>query len=152
MKLTIPGKDYIQIDDESCYTESKEKIHLIKLLFITPTEEKILSTIRKNPETKRYVVEDNIRLYNSIFKHQNKKYYVENRENTGLISFFKKNNKNLLNLVRLTDLEKNFILENLQDVLRNLEVIKVPSSIFKIYKLFFETWNGNVIIHDPENL
>lgn len=151
MKLTIPGKDYITFDENSEH-KTTTKIHLIKLLFQNPTEKKVLKVIEANPDTKRYVIEDNIKFYNSVFKYQNKKYYVENKSGIGLISFFKKNNKNLLNINNLNEMEKAFIFDNFEDVLRNLEVVELMFKDFKKFEKIFIPWSGNVIISDPQNM
>jgi hypothetical protein len=151
VKLTIPGRDYVIIDEMS-NNKNSTKIHLIKLLFKNPTEDRVLDVLENNQNTKRYVVEDNIKLYNSIFKYQNKKYYVENRPNIGLVSFFKKNNKNLLNILNLNNVERTFIFDNLSDVLRNLEVIQMKHEDFRKFESILDSWNGNVIIDDPQNM
>lgn len=151
MKLTIPGRDYV-VFNETSGGGNGSKIHLIKLLFSVPDEYKVMRVLEENPNTKRYVIEDNVKFYNSVFKYQNKKYYVENRPNTGLVSFFKKNNKNLLNVVNLNNIEKAFVFDNFSDVLRNLEVIQLKFMDFKKHEVLFEQWSGNVIIHDPENM
>lgn len=92
--------------------------------FRSPTEEHIEKVLRKFPNTNRFIIEDNVRFYNSVLRNR-KKYYIENTPGTGLISFFKKNNKVLLNMSRLSTLDKEFVLANIQDVLRNCEVIRV---------------------------
>jgi hypothetical protein len=81
MLITKPGKDIINIsekDYDNNYIKTKSKIHLIKLSFKTPTFEKIDWVVKNYSHTNRYIISDNIRIYNDYFKRTNKKYYVEN--------------------------------------------------------------------------
>lgn len=97
-------------------------MHLIKLDFSHPTKEKVKTVINHFPHTNRYVVSNNIKFYNYMLKN-NKKYYVENEKGDSLVSFFKKNNKILLNMNNLTNVELQFIMNDIHDVLNNVEVI-----------------------------
>lgn len=152
MRITKIGTDFITIDEDNLYDEklkSIPKVHLIKFNFFAPTEEKVKKVIDFYPRTNRFVVDNNIRDYNSILKWTNKKYYVENTEKSKFISFFRKNNKILLNFLRLNPLEKQFILNNcFEDVLRNLEVVLIDLDIFNSNETLLRLWNGNVIIQD----
>jgi hypothetical protein len=77
-----------------------------------------------------------------------KKFYVENRVGDGIISFFRKNNKVLLNFSKLADDEKSFVMNPriLSDILRNVEVVQMGKDDFPVVKNLLENWNGNVII------
>jgi hypothetical protein len=103
-----------------------EKIHLIKLAFEEPTTDKVEQVLDRFPSTNRFIISDNIKFYNDVLRSR-KKYYVENGNGIGLISFFKKNNKVLLNLQNLTSEERSFVKNNIRDVLRNLEAIYIGS-------------------------
>jgi hypothetical protein len=152
MKITKIGTDFITIDEDNLYNEklkSIPRVHIIKLAFFNPTEEKIKKVLQFYPKTNRFVVDSNIRDYNSILKWTNKKYYVENTECVGFISFFRKNNKVVLNVNRLSHEERVFILNNcLEDVLRNIEVICINNDVFEEKNKILDLWNGNVIIKD----
>lgn len=154
MILTELGKDILCVTEEDFYLSVKEsrKIHLIKLKFDEPTKQKIDWCINNYPSTNRFIIEDNIKIYNDILKTTKKKYYIENSYGNGIITFFKKNNKVLLNMNKLKDDEQGFILSPyiLKDVLRNIEIIYLTESQFLSRKHIFDNWNGNVIIHKPE--
>lgn len=157
MKLTEIGKDYIMINDSN-YGDIKKpnaKIHLIKLAFSNPTEEKIDTVVETFYSTNRYVISNNIKDYNSIFKKYQKKYYVENTDVNGknLISFLRKNNKILFNFVILNDAISNFIIRTcFFDILKNVEVIIITDETFKYFEKHLSTWSGNVIIATKQNL
>ena len=98
MKLTTLGSDFVTVTEQNLeeLSESMDrKIHLIKFNFIEPTREKILFVINTFTKTNRYVISNNIKVYNDVLKTTGKKYYVENERNTNLISYLRKNNKNL---------------------------------------------------------
>lgn len=148
--MTRLGTDYICVSEDNV-TEyiSLPRVHIIKMKFFNPTEDKIKKVLYAYPKTRRYVIEDNIRVYNQALKRTNKKFYVENVNGTGFISFFRKNNKVLLNVTKLSTFEKQFALNIcLEDILRNIEVIQLEEEDFNEYKEIFEKWSGNVIIHD----
>jgi len=155
MKLTKLGSDYIAITEDNLRDEnllSLSRVHLIKLNFFSPTEEKIKTTLNLYPKTNRYVIEDNIRIYNNVLKRTNKKYYVMNLSGVGFVSFFRKNNKVLLNIENLSVFEKQFVLSVcLEDVLKNIEVIQLNYEDFVSAEEIFEKWNGNVIINNETN-
>ena len=157
MKLTVPGKDLIIIDEsniESSNTSLAEsKIHLIKLNFVTPTFIKVSQVLDKYPLTNRFIIEDNIKVYNDILKNTSKKYYVQNYPGQeGIISFFRKNNKVLLCIPNLAPPERQFALTiGLNDILRNLEIIMIDESNYKINLNKFKEWNGNVVLFTEEH-
>lgn len=152
MKTTQLGSGYLEIDEDflnMIIEPVEEKIHLIKLKFKEPNQEKILTTFKLFPKTNRFIVSDNIRVYNSIFKATMKKYYVENQYlDNNIISFFKKNNKICFNFTKIinSDIKKFILDELLEDILKNVEVIKVNDIIFKKYHSILKNWYGNVII------
>lgn len=151
MIVTRVGRDLIAVTERDFETNnvvSQEKIHLIKLQFESPTEEKLDWVIKSYPLTNRFIIIDNIKFYNWYFKTKEKKYYVENRFNSGIISFFKKNNKVLLNFSKLRDDVKRFSLKNyiFSDILRNLEIIQLDEESFNEKANLLSKWNGNVIV------
>ena len=77
-----------------------------------------------------------------------KKYYVENNEENGLITFLRKNNKIFINVNKLNDHDKWFILDDviLADLLNNIEVIQLSKDDFNLFEHILIKWNGNVII------
>lgn len=152
MKITEIGRDFITIDEDNLHSEklrSIPKVHLIKLSFFNPTEEKIKKVLEYYPKTNRFVIDNNIREYNSILKWTNKKYYVQNNKGDGFISFFRKNNKILLDFNRLSAAARQFVLTQcFEDVLKNVEVIKIDKEIFGEKEEILKIWNGNVIVGD----
>jgi hypothetical protein len=152
MRLTIPGKDVIAIREGtfSFYKDKVKntKVHLIKLDFEEPNEDKILDTLNTFPETNRYIIDSNVKLYNSFLKNTNKKYYIKNKKGTDLISFFRKNNKILMDFTCLNLTEFSFIVNNLSDLLRNVEIIMVDKSTFDDNENILKFWKGNVVIFD----
>jgi len=153
MIRTIIGKDYIEIDEKNWDSEefrSIKKIHLIKMNFIEPTVDKINRILKKYPNTNRFVVDNNIRLYNDVLKKTIKKYYVENNVNdNNILSFFRKNNKILFNFNNLSDLKKRFFLDNFifYDILHNVEVVRMAEEDFDEKYDIIKNWNGNVIVY-----
>lgn len=151
MKITKKGTDYISINEKNIKDENLiniPRVHLIKLDFNEPDKYKVDSIMTLWNKTNRYVISNNIKTYNSILKNTTKKYYVENQHFTNIISFFRKNNKVLLNICNLNNHDRNFILDKnvLSDVLRNIEVIQIYKDDFESFSYIFEPWNGNVII------
>jgi hypothetical protein len=151
MRQSIIGKDYISIDESNINDKtllSIPKIHIIKLQFKNVTDINIKLVIKNFPNTNRFVISDNIREYNTILKTIGKKFYVENTINTPFISFFRKNNKVLLNLNNLRKYEKDFILneEIFTDILKNIEIVQLNKGDFDILLPLFDVWNGNVIV------
>jgi hypothetical protein len=157
MRITSIGSDYIVINEESINDREFQaiaRVHLIKLDFEKPTDSKVYKVLDLFPKTNRYVIENNIKHYNSILKHTNKKYYVENAVGTPVITFFKKNNKVLVNFNNFSDIEKKFLLESdsFADVLKNTEVIMINQDGYDKFKLVLENWSGNVIIDNGKIL
>ena len=153
MIITVPGKDLITIAEEDIQEDwnvvpVENKIHLIKLQFSNPTEDKIDFVMQNHPYTNRFIINDNIKFYNWAFRQYEKKYYVENTYNARLISFFKKNNKVLLNFNRLDSETRNFALKDrvFKDILKNLEIIQLDEHEFSKKKPILVNWNGNVIV------
>ncbi len=147
MKIAKVGIDYLEIDEDVLSLDKpSEKVHLIKLKFKEPRKEKIDSVIMKYNDTNRFIIEDNIKYYNSILKTVNKKYYIENDRSQKIITFFKKNNKVLLNFLLLSDDELMYVINNIGDVLYNTEVIKINKAMLESLKKTLNEWNGNVIL------
>ena len=151
MQITSTGTDYIKINEDNLYDESLiniSRVHLIQLDFEYPTEIKIKQVLKLYPKTKRYIINDNIRIYNYILRSTNKKYYIENLINVDIISFFRKNNKVLLNFNNLNDFEKIFFFKEkiFKDLLKNVEVIKINRIDFDKKFEVLNLWRGNVII------
>ena len=156
MKITKIGTDYISINEDTIHYEEYlniSKVHLIKLAFDVPTKTKIEQVLSLFPRTNRYVIQDNIREYNFILRRTSKKYYVENYSSVGIISFFRKNNKVLLNFHKLSQNERDFIVnECFGDVLRNLEVIHINKHIYELKEDILMKWNGNVVISENNDI
>ncbi len=155
MRITNIGTDYICINEDN-YSSNKfqkiERVHLIKFDFAIPTFELVNQVLHLFPKTNRFVIEDNIREYNSILRRTEKKYYVMNKRNADIISFFRKNNKILLNIMNMSKEERDFFLMNgiFEDVLRNTEVIAVSKKIYDEKMEVLDKWKGNVIIVENE--
>jgi len=151
MRITAIGSDYIRVNEENYSSKAHLKIprvHLIKFDFAMPTYELVNQVLRLYPKTNRFVIEDNIREYNSILRRTEKKYYVMNKNDSDIISFFRKNNKILLNLLNMSKEERDFFLMEgiFEDVLRNTEVIAVNKKIYDEKMEVLDKWKGNVII------
>lgn len=151
MRITAIGSDYIKVNEENYSSKAYLKIprvHLIKFDFAMPTYELVNQVLRLYPKTNRFVIEDNIREYNSILRRTEKKYYVMNKNDSDIISFFRKNNKILLNLMNMSKEERDFFLMEgiFEDVLRNTEVIAVNKQIYDEKMEILDKWKGNVII------
>jgi len=152
MRITRIGSDYISIDEDNIKDGKLleiPRVHIIELNFFNPTKEKIERVMSLFPKTNRYVVSNNIRIYNYVFKQTSKKYYVMNQPGDGIITFFRKNNKVLMNLMNLSIFERQFVLEVIfEDILKNLEVVMIDKETFDEKKSLLETWNGNVAIQE----
>lgn len=151
MKLTKIGSDFIVVDEENI--DSKEllsipRVHIIKLNFLKPTKQKVERVIDLYNSTNRFVIEENIKIYNYILRSTNKKYYIENTPGARLISFFRKNNKVLVNFNNLNLFERQFLLSEVcfEDVLKNTEVIMLDNESYQEKKEILDGWSGNVII------
>jgi len=153
MRMTIPGKDVIVVNDDNldvCVKpEYEERAHIVKLSFKQPTNDKINKAIRTYSNTNRFIIDNNVKFYNSIFKKVGKKYYVQNEDGSNFVSFVRRNNKILVDFTRMTQTEKRFLMDNyLGDILRNCEVILVEENDLDTYSNQLKGWNGNVIIKD----
>ena len=151
MRITNVGSDFIRIDEDNIDDDkllSIPRVHIIKLDFFKPTETKVKKVINLYPKTMRFVIESNIKTYNYILRSTNKKYYVENYPGADIITFFKKNNKVIVNFNNLRSLENKFLLIDFVfgDVLRNTEVIIINQTDFEVKKSQLDPWSGNVII------
>lgn len=148
MKVANIGKDFVIIDENNLEDfKNIEKVHLIKFNFSNPELSLVEKVLREYPNTNRFVISNNIKFYNDILKTTNKKYYVENFPGAGLITFFRKNNKVLLNFEILTKEEKKFIFDNIfEDILKNVEVILISKEDFNNKQEVLQEWRGNVII------
>lgn len=148
MKIAYVGTDYIEVN-ESNIDEfvDREKIHLIKLNFNEPTKELILEVLEKYPNTNRFVISNNVKIYNDVLKETIKKYYIENVETTKIITFFRKNNKILFNFNNVNKKVREFLLDNfLFDILKNVEVIRLDKYSFANKESVLQNWHGNVIL------
>ncbi len=156
MKITKCGSDYISINEDTIHFEEYldiPKVHIIKLSFDMPNKSKVDEVLSLFPRTNRFVIENNIREYNFILRRTSKKYYVENYRGVGLISFFRKNNKVLLNFHKLSKTESIFIINNcFEDILKNLEVIHINKEIFEGCEDILTRWSGNVIISEDNSI
>jgi len=152
--ITIPGKDIIVVNEDSYNQDVSydQKIHLIRLMFDDPTDDKmewVLQTFRK---TNRYVIDiTNIRYYNYYLKRTNLKYYIINTVDSwrGLVSFFKRNNKVLLDITKLSIFERQFVLNvSLKDVISNTEVLLMDKDDYTDHLDVFNRWKGDIILRD----
>lgn len=154
MIISKNKEDYIEVDDFwlKCNPNVIErKVHLVKIDFAEPTIEKLEYLMDVLPKTNRFIVSDNIKFYNDFFRNTRKKYYVENtlKDNNNLISFLRRNNKVLINFNKVDNYTKTFLLDCLlEDILRNVEIIKISTYLFNIYHPQFENWSGNVVVTD----
>ena len=108
------------------------------MAFKTPTKDKIYTIFDNYKKTNRFIIDDNVRFYNHILKYVNKKYYVSNVAGDKIVTFFKKNNKVVLNMFNLDDYEVDFMYTSgfLFDVLSNLEVMIVNRQYYQDMKDF----------------
>jgi len=153
MRITKVGTDYISLNEDN-FNDQKfqniSRVHLIKLDFQKPTRILIDRVLHLFPKTNRFIIEDNIREYNSILKMTSKKYYVMNKVGVDIITFFRKNNKILINFNNLSIEEEEFFLMDgiFEDVLKNSEVISVNKDIHDMKMEVLDKWKGNVILSE----
>lgn len=157
MRITNIGTDLIEVNEENYASDvfqSIKRVHLIKLNFERPTYELIENVLYLFPRTNRFIIDKNIKTYNSLLKRTAKKYYVMNKKNVEIISFFRKNNKILFNFMNLTKEERDFFLMKgvFEDLLRNVEVIALNKKIHdeKIEEL--DLYKGNVVLIENNQL
>lgn len=153
MRITKIGQDLVTIDEKNLEDETLLKIpriHLIRLAFETPTEHKIRGVLELFNKTNRFIIDDNIRVYNGFLKNTNKKYYVSNKKGTKIISFLRRNNKILLNINLLSSQEREFMLceDIFYDLLDNLEIMCMKKEDFDPKREILEKWSGNIILSD----
>ena len=156
MRITAVGSDFISVNEENYDSNTYQnisRVHLVKFDFAMPTYDLINQVLYLFPKTNRFVIEDNIREYNSILRRTEKKYYVMNKRDIEIISFFRKNNKILLNFMNLSKEEKTFFLMEgiFEDVLKNTEVIALSKKIYDEKIEVLDKWKGNVIIVDKND-
>jgi len=154
--FTVPGKDIIKVTDTDFINDTPDisnKVHIIRLSFDTPNDDKMEWVINKFYQTNRFIVDNSdIKYYNYYLKRTNLKYYVINTVNieSKLISFYKRNNKVLLDITVLSQSERLFVLHSaLVDVLQNTEVIIISESDYLTVKNVIDKWRGNFFIYDP---
>lgn len=155
-KVAIPGRDVIRIDDNYQKMLKKDnKVHLVKFAFKeegNETVEKIKEVLNVYPETNRFIVDNHIRMYNSVLKDiPGKKYYVQNHSgNRRMISFFRKNNKVVFSFPDLDEEFMDFFMDKriFKDVLSNVEVVIMDEFQYSELKWLMKEWDGNVILHD----
>lgn len=152
--ITVPGRDIIMVDERTIAEglAYDYKVHLVRLAFENPTDDKMLWVMQTFRKTNRYVVDiGHIRYYNYYLKKTNFKYYIINTSDTwrGLVTFFKRNNKVLLDLTQLSLFEKQFVLNvSLKDVLSNVEVLLMEKDDYTAHLDTFSQWKGDIILHD----
>jgi len=155
--FTVPGRDIIRVTDQDYLNDGPNldsKVHIIRLDFDSPNDTKMRWVIDKFYQTNRFVVDlQNIKYYNFYLKRTNYKYYVINTNVlwNGIISFYKRNNKVLLDITKLTQPEQEFVLSvALEDILNNTEVILLKKEQYVQYSDIIKKWKGNCIIYDSE--
>jgi len=150
MKITTMGSDYVRINELNMTDQkiqSIPRIHLIKLEFKNPSLEKVEYVLKTFKLTNRFVIDSNVKFYNDILRNTNKKYYISNVEGDKLITFFKRNNKVLLDTTKLSILEKAFVFSvSLEDILLNTEVMIVGHKFYKENPAPYNNWSGNLIL------
>lgn len=154
MKLTEIGKDIITVDEENNTEWCNDKIHIIKLKFNNPTNNKVHQTLENYKKTNRFIIDDNVRFYNYLLKDINKKYYIMNVEGNSIVSFFKRNNKVVLNTFRLSEYERDFLEQDefLIDLLSNLEVMITNRLYYQRKQNIFQVWPGNLILSNGSDI
>jgi len=153
--FTVPGKDIIKVTDLDYINDTPDvnwKVHILRLDFQNPDDDKMQWVLEKFSYTNRFVVDlSNIKYYNLYLKRTNLKYYVINTNDRwkGLVSFYKRNNKVLLDTTKLNTHERSFVFDVcLSDILFNTEVVLVYRIDYENNSEIFDKWRGNCIIHD----
>jgi len=155
--ITVPGRDIIVVDEQSFEDNVSYdyKVHLVRLKFDNPNDEKMLWVTSAFKKTNRYVIDtQHIRYYNYYLKRTNLKYYIINtlQDWSGIVSFFKKNNKVLFDITKLSDFERLFVMNvALSDILGNTEVVLISKEDYTLKLDVFNQWKGDIIIHDDNN-
>lgn len=155
MIISYLNKDYIEVDESWLINNPErieKKIHLVKLCFTSPDEDKIQEILNLLPFTNRFIINNglHVKIYNDFFKKTVKKFYVENshEDQWKIISFIRKNNKILLNFENFENeiIKRVFVNELFFDILKNVEIIKIKNTTFQMIQHKLEKWNGNVIL------
>ena len=146
-------EDYIEVDELWLRNNEniiQKKVHLVKMNFRMPTEEKLDQLLYILPRTNRFIIDNNIKLYNDYFKKTKKKFYVENtfKDQERFISFLRKNNKILIDFTKIESFNLKHVLFELawEDLLNNIEILKISKCDFELYKNHLTNWDGNVIV------
>lgn len=154
--ITVPGKDIIVVNERTMAEDKTYdyKVHLVRLSFESPNDDKMQWVVQTFRKTNRYVVDiGHIRYYNYYLKRTNFKYYIINTPSTwrGLVTFFKRNNKVLLDLTKLSLFERQFVLQvSLKDVLSNVEVLLMDREDYNEHIETFTQWKGDIILKDEK--
>lgn len=154
--MTVPGRDIVVVNEKNIESDDSymHKVHLVRLSFRNPTDDKMEWVMQTFRNTNRYVIDTtHIRYYNYYLKRTNLKYYIINTRNSwrGLVSFFKRNNKVLLDFTQLSLFERQFALKvSLDDILSNTEVVLIEEEDFIDNADTFRRWRGDVILKDAE--
>lgn len=153
MIISSCKEDYIEVDEHWLRTNEiiiQKKIHLVKISFSSPNEEKLDQLLYILPKTNRFIIDNNIKLYNDYFKKTKKKFYVENtfKDQERFISFLRKNNKILIDFTKIESFNLKHVLFELawEDLLNNIEILKISKVDFELYKSHLSNWDGNVIL------
>ena len=148
-------EDYIEVDESWLRNNEnviQRKVHLVKICFNTPTEDKLDQLLYILPRTNRFIIDNHIRIYNDFFKKTKKKFYVENtvKDENRFVSFLRKNNKVLLDFTKIKSPNLMYVLYELvwEDLLSNIEIIKMDKTCFELYKDHLTFWDGNIILMD----
>lgn len=153
MIITEIGKDIISVNEDNYLDEIRHKIHIIKLEFKYPNRDKMDAVLSNYKKTNRFIISNNIKLYNNYLRNTSKKYYVMNNINDGIITHYKKNNKIVLNTHNLNVDERRFLLSDafLIDALCNLEVLVTHKHFYEIKSQIFKNWPGNLILTETND-
>ena len=146
-------EDYIEVDEQWLRNNEhvfERKVHLVKICFSYPTEEKLDQLLYVLPKTNRFIIDGHIKIYNDYFKKTKKKFYVENtvKDEERFISFLRKNNKILMDLTKIQSFNLRHILFEIvwEDLLSNVEIIKMKRVDYELYREHLLNWDGNLII------
>lgn len=77
-----------------------------------------------------------------------------NVEGNSIVSFFKRNNKVVLNTFRLSEYERDFLEQDefLIDLLSNLEVMITNRLYYQRKQNIFQVWPGNLILSNGSDI
>lgn len=148
MRITIPNEDVIKISSikEIEDIDISKRYHLIKLDFY-PEKLKFKKILEIFSRTNRFIIDKHIKEFNVLFREVSKKYYVENKEEDMIFTFLRRNNKVLLNFLRMKESVKDVLLSKfLEDILNNTEVILLNEKDYQDNEKVLNQWKGNVIL------